>query len=143
MSVITTIMSGSHTDLCFACFDRNYVRSFSRKGISKVVYLDTDVTSIWRNRKSEAGLDADDCNPHSFRNTLALLAGNMCKTPGECKACSQNLGHENVLTTFTSYGNIPTSQQGVIIRDLARPSMNEGTDPIQEIEALLEKFKRR
>ena len=82
-------------------------------------------------------------NPHSFRNTLALLAGNMCTSPGEYKAWSQNLGHENVLTTFTSYGNIPTSQQGMIIRDLARLSANDDLNAIKEMEALLEKMKRR
>jgi sulfate permease, SulP family len=46
-------------------------------------------------------------NPHSFRKTLALLGGQMCKSPEEYKAWSQNLGHENVLTTLSSYGNPP------------------------------------
>jgi hypothetical protein len=31
-------------------------------------------------------------NPHSFRKTLALLGGRICKTPEEYKAWSQNLG---------------------------------------------------
>src|SRR5688500_9237203 len=45
-------------------------------------------------------------NPHSFRKTLALLGGQQCKTPEEYKAWSQNLGHEHVLTTFCSYGDV-------------------------------------
>ena len=45
-------------------------------------------------------------NPHSFRKTLALLGGQICKSPEEYKAWSQNLGHENVLTTFSSYGDV-------------------------------------
>jgi integrase/recombinase XerD len=32
-------------------------------------------------------------NPHSFRKTLALLGGKLCRTPEEYKAWSQNLGH--------------------------------------------------
>jgi integrase len=41
-------------------------------------------------------------NPHSFRKTLALLGGQLCKSPEEHNAWSQNLGHESVLTTFSS-----------------------------------------
>jgi integrase len=55
-------------------------------------------------------------NPHSFRKTLALLGGELCETPEQYKAWSQNLGHENVLTTFTSYGNVDCRRQAEIIR---------------------------
>jgi integrase len=44
--------------------------------------------------------------PHSFRMTLAMLGERICPTPEAFKAWSQNLGHEHVLTTFTSYGNV-------------------------------------
>lgn len=39
-------------------------------------------------------------NPHSFRNTLAQLGEKTCTSPETFKAWSQNLGHEQVLTTF-------------------------------------------
>ena len=58
-------------------------------------------------------------NPHSFRNTLALLAQRRCKTPEQLKAWSQNLGHERLLTTLTSYGNIDGYRQAEIIRAMA------------------------
>jgi integrase len=58
-------------------------------------------------------------NPHSFRKTLALLGGELCQTPEQYKAWSQNLGHEHVLTTFTSYGNVSTHRQAEIIRSMA------------------------
>ena len=58
-------------------------------------------------------------NPHSVRNTLVHHGERLCRNPEEFKAWSQNLGHENVLTTFTSYGTISTYQQGDIIRGLA------------------------
>jgi hypothetical protein len=50
-------------------------------------------------------------NPHSFRKTLALLGGQVCKSPEEYKAWSQNLGHEHVLTTFSSYGDVGRHRQ--------------------------------
>lgn len=55
-------------------------------------------------------------NPHSFRKTLALLGGQRCNTPEEYKAWSQNLGHEQVLTTFLSYGDVSYNRQAEIIR---------------------------
>jgi len=60
-------------------------------------------------------------NPHSFRNTLALLAGQRCMTPEQYKAWSQNLGHEKPLTTFLSYGNVEDVRQGEIIAELGAP----------------------
>jgi integrase len=60
-------------------------------------------------------------NPHSFRKTLALLGGRICKTPEEYKAWSQNLGHEHVLTTFSSYGDVSSYRQLEIIRAFSQP----------------------
>ena len=71
----------------------------------------------------EAFAHADLCyfNPHSFRNTLVQLGERICKTPEEFKAWSQNLGHERVLTTFTSYGTVPAVRQAELIRGLWHP----------------------
>lgn len=57
--------------------------------------------------------------PHSFRSTLATLAGQVCRTPEEYKAWSQNLGHEQVLTTFRSYGQVPVERQSAVLRNLS------------------------
>jgi len=65
-------------------------------------------------------------NPHSFRKTLALLGGQICKSPEEYKAWSQNLGHENVLTTFSSYGDVPGLRQAEIIRALGTVEQRPG-----------------
>jgi integrase len=62
-------------------------------------------------------------NPHSFRKTLALRAGQECKTPEQYKAWAQNLGHEDVLTTFRSYGDVSSYRQVEIMRSFARPGM--------------------
>src|SRR5215472_12080069 len=67
-------------------------------------------------------------NPHSFRKTLALLGGQICKSPEEYKAWSQNLGHENVLTTFSSYGDVARHRQAEIIRTLGATASEREAD---------------
>jgi integrase len=59
-------------------------------------------------------------NPHSFRKTLVSLGQVICKSPEDFKAFSQNLGHEEVLTTFRSYGEVASNRQAEIIRGLGR-----------------------
>jgi integrase len=76
------------------------------------------IRTIFRDAFAAAGLLY--FNPHSFRKTLALLAGQICKSPEEYKAWSQNLGHENVLTTFSSYGDVARHRQAEIIRGLRK-----------------------
>ena len=61
-------------------------------------------------------------NPHSFRKTLARLGQQRCRTPEEFKAWSQNLGHDQVATTLTSYGEVPRERQAEIMRSLADPN---------------------
>jgi integrase/recombinase XerD len=60
-------------------------------------------------------------NPHSFRHTLAQFGQQRCKSAEEMKAWSQNLGHEQMLTTFTSYGRIEEHRQGEIMKILNQP----------------------
>jgi integrase len=60
-------------------------------------------------------------HPHSIRKTLARLGEEVCKSPEEFKAWSQNLGHEKVLTTFLNYGSVAYDRQGEIIRGMAAP----------------------
>jgi hypothetical protein len=75
------------------------------------------IRTIFRNAFAAVGFPY--FNPHSFRKTLALLGGELCQTPEEYKAWSQNLGHERVLTTFTSYGDVGSCRQAEIIRGFA------------------------
>ena len=75
------------------------------------------IRSIFKEAFALAGLPY--FNPHSFRKTLALLGGQVCKSPEEYKAWSQNLGHEHVLTTFCSYGDVSGHRQSEIMRSLA------------------------
>lgn len=60
-------------------------------------------------------------NPHSFRDTLVMLGQTLCQSPEEFKSWSQNIGHDNVLTTFTSYGAVQHQRQGEIFKQLKSP----------------------
>lgn len=72
-------------------------------------------------------------NPHSFRNTLAALGERLCNTAEEFKAWSQNLGHEGVLTTLYSYGEVQPVRQDEIIQKLGMPR-NENLSAINTVE---------
>lgn len=45
-------------------------------------------------------------NPHSYRHAHVHIALKCCSTPEELKALSQNIGHEQVMTTLRSYGTL-------------------------------------
>lgn len=69
-------------------------------------------------------------HPHSFRKTIATLGEKICRSPEEFKAWSQNLAHENVLTTFTSYGVVAGNRQADILEGLRNAgSKNYAVDP--------------
>jgi len=82
------------------------------------------IRKIFKDAFAAAGLAY--FNPHSFRKTLALLGGQVCKSPEEYKAWSQNLGHEHVLTTFSSYGDVGRNRQAEIIRALGKSERRAG-----------------
>ncbi|MGZ8240046.1 MAG: tyrosine-type recombinase/integrase [Methylobacter sp.] len=71
-------------------------------------------------------------NPHSFRNTLVRLGQTLCQSPEEFKAWSQNLGHEDVLTTLYSYGHVQENRKGEIMKQLKAPrsAANQNVDDI-------------
>lgn len=95
-------------------------RQFEAAGLKRAHWSTaTPIRTIFRDAFTTAGLPY--FNPHSFRNTLVQLGQEVCKTPEDFKAWSQNLGHEKVLTTFLSYGEVAYQRQGEIIRDLAMP----------------------
>jgi integrase len=73
-------------------------------------------------------------HPHSLRKTLARLGEEVCRSPEDFKAWSQNLGHEQVLTTFLNYGSVAVDRQGAIIRGLgtARASTQPNAEEIAD-----------
>ena len=92
------------------------------------------IRRIFRTAFEAAGLTY--FHPHSFRRTLALLAGRICRSPEQFKAWSQNLGHESVLTTWSSYGTVDEQRQKEILREMAA----RGSEDIDEGQRVLRDF---
>ena len=94
---------------------------YTADGLSRVHWSNaTPIRSIFRQAFTAAGLAY--ANPHSFRKTLTQLGERLCQTPEDFKAWSQNLGHEQVLTTFSSYGTVQSERQAELIRKLGQKS---------------------
>ncbi len=99
-------------------------RHFSVTGVRRANWASaTPIREIFKTAFISAGLPY--FNPHSFRKTLTRLGEQLCRTPEEFKAWSQNLGHDHVMTTFTSYGAVPLHRQGDIIRGIGQPQRTE------------------
>ena len=93
--------------------------AFHAIGLDKAHWANANpVRAIFKEACALAGLPY--FNPHSIRNTLVQLAYERKLDPERFKAWSQNLGHENCLTTFSSYGEVLPSRQAEIIRGLAK-----------------------
>lgn len=122
----TQVVSGPDKEFAAAGLSREHWRTAS------------PIRTIFREAFTSAGLPY--FNPHSFRNTLVRLGEEVCKTPEDFKAWSQNLGHEKVLTTFLSYGEVACQRQGEIIRSLATPQRSISTDADMIAEAIYRKL---
>lgn len=110
-------------------------RQFETAGLKREHWSSAaPIRAIFRDAFETAGLPY--FNPHSFRNTLVRLGETRCRTPEDFKAWSQNLGHEGVLTTFYSYGEVGNRRQGEIIRTLALPSAGD-TNRVQKLASVV------
>jgi integrase len=97
------------------------------------------IRMIFREAFERAGLPY--FHPHSIRRTLARLGEQVCKSPEDFKAWSQNLGHDQVLTTFMSYGAVATERQGEIIRGLGTRQLHTSAAADDIAEAVLRKWR--
>jgi len=122
------------------CVALGAARQFEASGVERRHWRSASpIRAIFREAFVGAGLPY--FNPHSLRNTLVQLGQNVCRSPEEFKAWSQNLGHEKVLVTFTSYGDVSCQQQGRIIRDLAQPREVAASDVNQIADAVVRKLR--
>lgn len=98
------------------------------------------IRKVFRDAFEAAGLPY--FNPHSFRDALVQLGERVCHSPEEFKAWSQNLGHERVLTTLTSYGAVPPQRQAALIRQIGQPiAVDPLLDP--DVRALIERIQKK
>jgi integrase/recombinase XerD len=114
---------------------QNEARQFAAVGLRRSAWSNADpIRKLFRQAFETAGLPY--FNPHSFRKTLTRLGEQVCLTPEEFKSWSQNLGHEQVLTTFSSYGSVPLHRQGEIILSLGVRGLD---DRSEDLAGLLER----
>lgn len=115
-------------------------RQFGAAGLNRVHWTTASpIRRIFREAFNRAGLPY--FNPHSIRNTLVRLGQDLCQTPEEFKAWSQNLGHEKVLTTFLNYGTVPTDRQSEILRGLTTVRRPATTDVDAIAEAVFARMR--
>lgn len=117
---------------------------FAPIGFSRQHWKNADaIRKIFKQAFTGAGLPS--YNPHSIRGTLTQLGQRICLTPEEFKAWSQNMGHDDVLVTFSSYGPVSASKQAEIILGLGESRTDQmGTkdsSAIAEMKALLKRIE--
>lgn len=114
-------------------------RQFQAVGLARTHWSTAEpIRGIFRKAFEAAGVPY--FNPHSFRNTLVQLGQEVCQTPEEFKAWSQNLGHEEVMTTLRSYGEVATQRQGELIKGLAGPKTASTPADSTKMAALFKKW---
>jgi integrase/recombinase XerD len=87
---------------------------FKADGLSREFWANaTPVRDIFKAAFQAAGLPY--YSPHTFRHMLMQVAYQRKLNAAQLKAWSQNLGHESLLTTLTSYGKISLEEQGRLI----------------------------
>jgi integrase len=115
-------------------------RQFEAAGLERAHWSTaTPIRTIFRGAFEQAGLPY--FHPHSLRQTLVRLGEQVCQSPEEFKAWSQNLGHEQVLTTFMSYGKVATDRQGEIIRGIGNLRRSKQPDVEDIAEAVARKLR--
>jgi integrase len=85
---------------------------FERRGWSNA----QPIRAIFKSAFGNVGLPA--YNPHSFRNMLVALSYRLRLDPKSLKAWSQNLGHDHIGTTLSSYGKLDEDEQIDVIARL-------------------------
>lgn len=111
------------SDALFPCTKRGIAPDdgFISVGLERFGWSTSEpVRRIFRSSFEGAGLPYFP--PHSFRHMLARLGQVMCQTTEAFRIWSQNLGHGDVLTTFTSYSTVPAHRQAEVMRRLGHPS---------------------
>lgn len=109
---------------------------FQAAGLEKRHWSNADpIRSIFRAAFEAAGQPY--FHPHSLRKTLVQLGEQLCRTPEEFKAWSQNLGHDKVMTTFNSYGAVAHGRQAAILQGMCRRAPTVAESEFDQIVKIL------
>jgi integrase len=100
---------------------------FTATGLTREHWKGTGpVRTICRDAFKRAGVPY--FNPHSFRNTIVALGSERNLTWQEMQAWAQNLGHTSLTTTFGSYGQVTSHQQGDLVRNAGKACKSESPE---------------
>lgn len=97
------------------------------------------VRDLFKRAFAAAGLPYK--NPHLMRDMLVHHYMAMNLTAAQFKAVSQSLGHSDVLTTFTSYGQLPNHRQSELIRSIAQSQPSSDPNLVAELEAFVARLR--
>ncbi len=115
----------------------NEAMSFAAQGLEPHFWSTAGpIRKIFKQAFEVAGLPY--FTPHSFRSTLTILGEQVCRTPEEFKAWSQNIGHESPLTTFANYGQVPTHRQGELVRGMKQSNEQDRDAKLDRIVKMME-----
>jgi len=118
---------------------QNDQQRFVAQGLQKQHWSSANpIRTIFKTAFNNAELEY--FNPHSFRNTLAQLGQKMCTTPEQMKAWSQSLGHENVMTTLISYGEVPAHREKEVFAEIGQKAETEQATSLQSVEEKLDQL---
>lgn len=102
-------------------------RKFEALGILKKRWASaSSAAKIFKNAFADA--DLPPFSPHRVRDTVTELANVHCRSPEDFKAWSQNMGHDDVLTTFRSYGTVSPGRQMELMQRFRGSSSISDTD---------------
>jgi len=92
---------------------------FGAGGLSRSPYVNGQkINQIFKGAFLSSGLPS--FNAHTIRKTLAMEMDRICTTMEQRKAWSQNLGHEQLATTVTSYMPVSRERQREIFNAMGR-----------------------
>jgi integrase/recombinase XerD len=121
---------------------QSHEQSFEVRGLTREHWANAaPVRDIFKRAFGAVGLPY--FQPHSVRHTITQLAYKLELSPERLKAWSQNMGHENVLTTLSSYGTVSLERQEELLAGLSNPKGEKAGDgDIAAVRRLLSKLEK-
>jgi len=119
-------------------------QAFVAKGIEKVFWKNAGaMRKIFQKRAKEMGLEY--FSPHKFRHFAISEAQKYVYNPEQLKAVSQSVGHQNLSTTFFSYGGMAPERVKDVITgmdfDKKKPKKQEMKDQLKDILSKLDNME--
>jgi integrase len=118
--------------------------SFIAKGVSKTFWSSAGVMrKIFEARSEQVGIPY--FTPHKFRHFIINETQKHITSIEQLKALSQNLGHQNISTTFHGYGSIDTYRVNTLVNEMdfsSKPDSSRDAQ-IKHIETLLKQLKEK